>query len=210
MPPPDLVDTMALVAALSDGNPAPDRLAAATRLHAALEGAAGPGGLRALAEEVVLADGVLPILQLAQAVARDGATLAPLPLGRAPGNTPERLAAADAALLCCGQLCAAAASALAPAGWQVIPAPEDGRPTYLHRANVLRNSPPDIDWPGAPPGTPLSWAQQLLLDLPVLAEPLPAAEHTARGGAAGGQPRRGCGGWWRSWCTAPGVTRSWT
>ena len=152
-------DIPALVRSLCDQQPMGERTAAAERLVALLqtaEEAHGAPALRACAEDIVRADGVLPLLQMMQGVERHPDTLAPLSGAAAPAcNTKDALAMADSALLCCSQLCAAAGSALRASGWKLVPAPEDGRPAYLHTAtSVVRNSPPDIGWPeGAGPSS---------------------------------------------------------
>ena len=186
-----MADIAGLVGRLGDSRPPAERAVAAAQLTELLQAARNSKPRhRALAEQVVVADGPLALLQMAQAVKRNAHTLAPLPASVAPANTAATLALADSALLCLAQLCEAAASALLASGWKVIDDAEGGRPSYLHRpTSVLRNSPPDISWPEAVPGVPLTWAQQLLLDLPVLSEPI-ATNPAGGGGGGGGGPAR--------------------
>eukprot|EP00959_Pyramimonas_sp_CCMP1952_P382683 8018863-Pyramimonas_sp.AAC.1 len=57
----------------------------------------------------------------------------------APGNTPEAVARADAALVCLDRIVSAAATALLEAGWSLMSDPEDDRPAYLHKETSVRN-----------------------------------------------------------------------
>jgi len=150
--------------------------------------------LRALADDVVRANGVLPLLFLVQSVEYDPRTLRP-----SKSNDRGAVALSEAAVDCCSLLCAAAVSALECAGWDLIEAPEDGRPAYLHKAsNMIRNSAPDIAWPQAEGETgegSKTWSQQLLLDMPTLVTPIEGASSREGAGRRRQQRQRGSLRW---------------
>eukprot|EP00928_Gymnodinium_smaydae_P060679 TRINITY_DN44402_c0_g1_i1.p1 TRINITY_DN44402_c0_g1~~TRINITY_DN44402_c0_g1_i1.p1 ORF type:complete len:168 (+),score=10.56 TRINITY_DN44402_c0_g1_i1:42-506(+) len=91
-----------------------------------------------VAEQVICANGVLPLLHMLQCKGASESKFS-----KSQDDRSSR-----AAFDCCQLLCKATDLVLQRAGWTIIEDPDDGRPAYLHKAsNMLRNSAPDIDWP---------------------------------------------------------------
>ena len=149
---------------------------AAIRANAAdalLDAPAGPGaapGERGApwAYALVASDALVPLLSLVQAVRRDPAAgLAPVE--GAPENTPEVVAAGDAALLVLAELADVASAILADAGWRLARDDATDRPAFVDERSGMAQSAPPLDLPNLDPE---DWIAPVLLECPSLVNPI--------------------------------------
>ena len=149
---------------------------AAIRANAAdalLDAPAGPGaapGERGApwAYALVASDALVPLLSLVQAVRRDPAAgLAPVE--GAPENTPEVVAAGDAALLVLAELADVASAILADAGWRLARDDATDRPAFVDERSGMAQSAPPLDLLNLDPE---DWIAPVLLECPSLVNPI--------------------------------------